>query len=179
MGRREARPDPWGGGGGACQNRRGNKLGFRPRLLPGIALAMAVAPALGNAASGSDITALASQRQRLQAQVAGLGGNHDSTVAALLATQDRIADLRRQSAANAARLAELQRQRDGLTADIAATQAQVATDQADLGRVARAQYKAEDQTNLWQIMFSSDNLGQAINRVVASVSVANRAHLLI
>jgi septal ring factor EnvC (AmiA/AmiB activator) len=100
-------------------------------------------------------------------------------VAALLATQDRIADLRRQSAANATHLAELQRQRDRLTADIAATQAQVATDQADLGRVARAQYKAEDQTNLWQIMFGSENLSQAINRVVASVSVANRAHLLI
>lgn len=97
-------------------------------------------------------------------------------MAALLATQDRLAGLRRQVARNNTRLGELRGHQQELTAAITADESRARADTTQLASLAREQYKARDQTNLWQILFSSHDLGQVVNRVVAAQAMSNRTH---
>jgi len=126
-----------------------------------------------------NIAALAAQRQALQARANVVLGSRDSTLAGLLLTQDRLGALNGQLERNAVALAALDRQQANLRAVILATEARIEAKKGLLSGLVRSQYKTRDDSSLSQILFDSSNLGQVVDRMVATEAIGKRAHTVI
>ncbi|MEA2647137.1 MAG: hypothetical protein QOE92_2220 [Chloroflexota bacterium] len=145
-----------------------------------LALLLALGGVLPALPAGADsLAALRTRRAALQAQVGALGAEQEAAFEQLQLVQDRLADLRRQVAHNQADLAALERRRGELEAQIAEARRQAGLDRRALGDVVRQQYKAREQLNPVQVLFSSGTLSEAVNRIVAARYLSDRAHDLI
>jgi len=136
-----------------------------------------VAPAAPAGATAS-LQGLITQRQQLQAEYLKLVGSRRADMDLLMTAQDRLKDLRRHIADNAQVLAGIDAQVQSLQARLDAVQGQRSEDVATAGAIARGQYKSLQQDQLTSIVFSSSNLGQVVNRIVAADAVSQRAHQL-
>lgn len=142
-------------------------------LLPGL---IAAIPA---GATGDALGGLAAERAALQSQAQQLLGDRRHSLAQLLQTQDRIADLRRQLGRNSAALADLEHQQSELRARINVTADHIRIDQAILSDVARGQYKTNGASGTFQAVFGSQSFGEMVTHIVASEALVNRAHALV
>ena len=100
-------------------------------------------------------------------------------MAQLLEAHDRIADLGRQIDRKGARLAELRRRQADLSKDIAGTDQRIRIKRAALASLTRQQYKTLGQGGMSQILFSSSNLGELVDRLAATQAVSTQAHTTI
>ncbi|MFN2465468.1 MAG: transglycosylase SLT domain-containing protein [Candidatus Dormibacteria bacterium] len=142
-------------------------------------LAMVMAASASTGTADSSLTALASRRAALQAQVGQLGADQSVALQALLQVQDRLGNLRRQVAQNQSELTTLQVRRADLEARTAAARLRIETERTALGKLARQQYKARDQNTAEQVFFGSRDLNQVVNRVVANRAVSDREHKML
>jgi septal ring factor EnvC (AmiA/AmiB activator) len=102
-----------------------------------------------------------------------------STLARLLEAHDRIADLGRQIDRKGTRLAELKRRLDDLSTSMVGTRQRITVKRAALASLTRGQYKTRGQGSMFQILFGSSSLGQAVDLIAATRAVSSQAHTTI
>ncbi|MFN2465298.1 MAG: CHAP domain-containing protein [Candidatus Dormibacteria bacterium] len=135
----------------------------------GTSLATALIPASADQAS-----ALVAQRQALQQQVSGLGGDKAKALADLLEAQDALNNLQQALRANSAYLADLNGQQDEIRGRIANTEHHLAQQRALISSLSRGQYKTMTGDQAIVLVFNSSNFKDMLTRVMAEITVQRK-----
>ena len=125
-------------------------------------------------ASADQVSPLAAQRQALQQQVNGLGGDKAKATADVLAAQDALNNLQRELQANAALLADLESQQSSIQGKIVNTEHDLAGQRALIAELTRSQYKHDTGDNAVEMIFSSGSFEEMLTRVMAEITVQRR-----
>jgi surface antigen len=125
-------------------------------------------------ATADQVSSLVAQRQRLQQQVAGLGGPRAQASQEVLAAEDALRNNQAQLDNNAAQLASLNQQLATTQAKIDATRREIEVQRHMLADLTRGQYKHLSSDDSLSMIFSASNFGQMVNQVMASQSVNRR-----
>jgi surface antigen len=148
-------------------------LGLRIRALA-VCLAVAASLTALIPASADQVSPLAAQRQALQQQVNGLGGDKAKATADVLAAQDALNNLQRELQANAALLADLESQQSSIQGKIVNTEHDLAGQRALIAELTRSQYKHDTGDNAVEMIFSSGSFEEMLTRVMAEITVQRR-----
>jgi len=148
-------------------------LGLRIRAL---AVCLAVGASLSALVPASADTAgsLVAQRQQLQQQVSGLGGDKARALAELLAAQDALNNVQASLKANSAYLAQLNDQQDQIRGKVSNTEHDLAQQHLLIAEITRGQYKSNTGDKVVQMIFSSQDFNQMLGRVMAQITVQRR-----
>ena len=154
-------------------NRGGHILGLRIRALA-VCLAVGASLAALVPASADQVSSLVAQRQQLQQQVNGLGGDKSKAMADLLSAQDAMNNIQASLRANAAYLGQLNAQQESLRGKIANTEHDLAQQRQLINEITRGQYKNNTGDKAVQMIFSSQDFKQMLGRVMAEITVQRR-----
>jgi surface antigen len=161
--------------GGASDHFTGEDqiLALRSRAL---ALCLAVGASLTALvpASADQVGSLVSQRQQLQQQVGGLGGDKAKALADLLAAQDALNNLQSSLRANAAYLGGINAQQASIRGRIANTQHDLDQQHQLIAEITRGQYKTNTGDKAVEMIFSSQDFKQMLGRIMAEITVQRR-----
>jgi surface antigen len=125
-------------------------------------------------ASADQVGGFVAQRQALQQQVSGLGGDKAKAVADLLAAQDALNNVQRELQANSALLRDLGSQQDGIKGRISNTEHDLAQQRALIAELTRGQYKNSTGDKTVEMIFSSGSFKEMLTRVMAEITVQRR-----
>ena len=125
-------------------------------------------------ASADQTSALVSQRQQLQQQVSGLGGDKAKALAALLAAQDALNNLQSELRANSSYLASLDSQQADISGRISNTEHSLAQQRALIAEITRGQYKTATGDQTIALIFASSNFKEMLGRVMSEITVQRR-----
>jgi surface antigen len=129
----------------------------------------ALVPASADQAGG-----LVAQRQQLQQQVNGLGGDKSKALSDLLAAQDALNNLQAALRANSAYLSDLNAQQDSIRGRIANAEHDLAQQRALVASLTRGQYKTMTGDQAVVLIFNSANFKEMLSRVMAEITVQRR-----
>lgn len=125
-------------------------------------------------ASADQASALVSQRQALQQQVNGLGGQKAQALSDLLAAQDALNNLQAALRANSALLADLTSQQDNIRGRISNTEHDLAQQRSLINSLSRGQYKTMTGDQAVVMIFNSSNFKDMLSRVMAEITVQRK-----
>ncbi|GAC1333395.1 MAG: hypothetical protein NVSMB17_13770 [Candidatus Dormibacteria bacterium] len=125
-------------------------------------------------ASADQVGGLVAQRQQLQQQVNGLGGDKGKALADLLAAQDALNNLQAALRANSVYLGQLTEEQDSIRGKISTTEHQLTQQHQLIAEVTRGQYKHNTGDQAVQMIFSSQNFRQLLGRLMAEITVQRR-----
>ena len=125
-------------------------------------------------ASADQVSSLVAQRQQLQQQVNGLGGDKSKAMADLLSAQDALNNVQASLRANAAYLGQLNAQQESLRGKIANTEHDLAQQRLLINEITRGQYKNNTGDKAVEMIFSSQDFKQMLGRVMAGMAVQRR-----
>ncbi|MDQ6748480.1 MAG: hypothetical protein M3010_10310, partial [Candidatus Dormibacteraeota bacterium] len=134
-----------------------------------MSLATALVPA-----SADQAGPLVSQRQALQQQVSGLGGEKAKALSDLLSAQDALNNLQAALRGNTAYLADLNAEQDGIRGRIANTEHDLAQQRSLVNSLTRGQYKTMTGDQAMVLVFNSANFREMLSRVMAEITVQRR-----
>jgi surface antigen len=125
-------------------------------------------------ASADTVSGLVAQRQALQQQVNGLGGDKSRALADLLAAQDALKNVQASLAANAALLEDLNAQQASISGRIANAERELAQKRALIAELTRGQYKTGTGDQTVALVFGADNFNEMLGRVMSEITVQRR-----
>ena len=125
-------------------------------------------------ASADQASSLVAQRQQLQQQVNGLGGDKSKALADLLAAQDALNNIQASLRGNAAYLGQLTEQQDSIRGKISNTEHDLTQQRQLIAEITRGQYKNNTGDKVVQMIFSSQDFKQMLGRVMAEITVQRR-----
>ncbi|MFN2463409.1 MAG: CHAP domain-containing protein [Candidatus Dormibacteria bacterium] len=125
-------------------------------------------------ASADTTGALVAQRQLLQQQVGGLGGDKAKALSDLLAAQDALNNIQASLRANSVYLGQLNEQQDRIRGKISNTEHDLAQERQLIAETTRGQYKHHTGDQAVEMIFSSQNFGQMLGRIMAEITVQRR-----
>ena len=148
-------------------------LGLRIRVLA-VCLAVGASLTALVPASADQTSGLVAQRQQLQQQVGGLGGDKAKALADLLAAQDALNNVQGELRANAGYLATLDSQQADLRGRIANTEHNLAQQRQLIAEITRGQYKTATGDQTIALIFASSNFKEMLGRVMSEITVQRR-----
>ena len=148
-------------------------LGLRIRALV-VCLAVGASLSALVPASADTAGSLVTQRQQLQQQVSGLGGDKARALADLLAAQDALNNIQASLRANAEYLGQLRADQDATRGRIANTEHDLVQQHQLIAEITRGQYKTNTGDKVVQMIFSSQNFQQVLGRIMAEITVQRR-----
>jgi surface antigen len=125
-------------------------------------------------ASADQTSALVAQRQQLQQQVSGLGGDKTTALTDLLAAQDALNNLQGELRANSAYLATIDGRQADLRGRISNTEHNLVQQRQLIAEITRGQYKTATGDQTIALIFASSSFNQMLGRVVSEISVQRR-----
>ncbi|MGI8608821.1 MAG: CHAP domain-containing protein [Candidatus Dormibacteria bacterium] len=148
-------------------------LGLRIRALV-VCLAVGAALTALVPASADQTSALLAQRQQLQQQVGGLGGDKARALANLLAAQDALNQLQGELRANSQYLAALNGEQANLRGQISNTEHNLAQQRLLIAEISRGQYKTATGDQTIALIFASSSFKEMLGRIMSEITVQRR-----
>ncbi len=114
------------------------------------------------------------QRQQLQQQVRGLGGDKAKAMSDLLAAQNSLNNLQGELRGNAAYLTDLKSQSANLSGRISNTEHDLAQQRQLIAEITREQYKTATGDQTVALIFASSSFSELLGRIMSEDAIQRR-----